>query len=105
MHTICPRCSHSVRKGANYCGVCGANLNALIVSEPMAYAATQTKEASVHHTNSKKQGKAKERDKGRTAAKVAIFLLILVIGLAVIMQYWTEILILLGQGITSLFTV
>ena len=103
MHTICPRCSHSVRKGANYCGVCGANLNAPIISEPPSYAAIQTKEASVNAVNPKKQVKAKERDKGRVAAKIAIFLLILVIGVAVIMQYWVEILILLGQGITRLF--
>jgi len=103
MHTICPRCSHSVRKGANYCGVCGANLNALIINEPPSYAATQTKEASVNFVNPKKQAKTKKRDKGRVAAKVAIFLLILVISLAVITQYWAEILILLGQGITRLF--
>lgn len=105
MHTICPRCSHSVRKGANYCGVCGANLNAPIIIDPPVQVSTQAKDISINTKKQKKQAKSTPRDKGRSAAKIAIFLMIIVIGLAVILQYWTEILILLGQGMTSLFAV
>lgn len=96
MTTLCPNCSRPARKDALYCGFCGTNLKSQGTLEqaiPMVQANQNTK--------GKKQGKKK--DIGRTAAIIAIILLVLIIVGALLAQNWVEVLTFLFTSVYKLF--
>ena len=101
MPTICPKCSHPVRTGAQYCGFCGSNLNSIESVEP---AILHEKDLTTQNSRPQELPKAKKRDIGRTMAVISIFVLILVIALALLIQYWTEVVTFLGSFLSSLFS-
>lgn len=100
MTTLCPNCSRPARKGAIYCGYCGTNLKSPAILE-QAIPAIGGKPSKKQ--DSKKQKQANRKDFGRTAAIIAIILLVLIIGGALIAQNWVQVLTFLITSIYNLF--
>jgi polyferredoxin len=102
MSTLCPNCSRPSRKGAQYCGFCGTNLKSPGRVELTAAVALSEKELSNIASKPQKQTKTKKKDAGRTAAIIAIIILFLIIFLALLGQYWAEVLTYLGSSLPIL---
>jgi uncharacterized membrane protein YvbJ len=96
MTTLCPNCSRPARKDASFCGYCGNNLKS-----PGIIAQALPAIPSNKRSKTKKLGPRK--DPGRTLAIIAIILLVLIIGGALIAQNWVEVLTFLLTSAYNLF--
>jgi uncharacterized membrane protein YvbJ len=97
MPSICPNCNRSVRKGARFCGYCGADLDASIRQ------AQNNKPSPINEAAEKSDspnGKPTKRKRSRACCVIwffLVFILCLAIIVTLILYYWQYIIPLLGQ--------
>jgi len=103
MSKICPNCLRPVRTGANYCGFCGASL--IPASRNVSTAAQfilQNNTGADVSSATNVQPNPKRNKTRRPWVITPIILLFLVIILALIVRFWPEITVYLGQIISSI---
>ena len=91
MSTTCPNCNHSVRKDARYCGYCGADLNPPVMPPPVIVPARAEKSPASQNLKTQIAAKPKRFQTSQVVTMVAIFLLFLVVILAIVCRYWSDI--------------
>jgi uncharacterized membrane protein YvbJ len=97
MPSTCPNCNRAVRKGARFCGYCGADLNA---RKSQAQSNEPSIQADALIQSNSPAGKPAKRKRSKACCVIWYFLvLILCLAILVILTlyYWQYISPLLGQ--------
>jgi len=103
MSKICPNCLRPVRTGANYCGFCGTSLiPAARKISAVAPSIIQNSSGADVIIPPNAQSNPKRSKTRRPWVMTPIILLFLVIILALIVRFWPEITVYLGQIISSI---
>ena len=91
MSTNCPNCSRPQRKGAKFCGFCGASLTPAKDISPVAPPIKQDPADPVQVPPTQKPPKPQRFTTSQKVTYGAIVLLFLLISMSILCRYWTEI--------------